>query len=111
MEGAARVKLGRGDLNRFFVFGGYGSDSADRAALTRVAIEKASILQGRAIAPDSVLVVGDTPRDVAAATAAGCVSVGVASGRYSVDELAASGADHVLGSLADPFPVVFDPGA
>jgi phosphoglycolate phosphatase-like HAD superfamily hydrolase len=111
MEGAARVKLGRGDLNRFFVFGGYGSDSADRGALTRVAIEKASILHGRAIAPASVLVVGDTPRDVAAATAAGCVSVGVASGRYGGDELAASGADHVLGSLADPFPVVFDPGA
>jgi phosphoglycolate phosphatase-like HAD superfamily hydrolase len=104
MEGAARVKLGRAGLNRFFIFGGYGSDSPDRAALTRIAIAKASILHGRTIAPGSVFVVGDTPRDVAAAAAAGCVSVGVASGRFGVDELARAGADHVLGSLAGPFP-------
>ena len=32
MEGAARVKLGRGDLNRFFLFGGYGTDSSDRTS-------------------------------------------------------------------------------
>jgi phosphoglycolate phosphatase len=46
MEGAARVKLSRADLNRFFVFGGYGSDSDDRAMLTRGAIDKAAMLHG-----------------------------------------------------------------
>ena len=30
MEGAARMKLMPGDLNRFFLFGAYGSDSPDR---------------------------------------------------------------------------------
>jgi phosphoglycolate phosphatase len=104
MEGAARVKLGRGDLNRFFVFGGYGSDSPDRAALTRIAIEKGSVIHGRPIDPRSVLVVGDTPRDVQAARAAGCVSVAVASGLYGVDQLRDAGADRVLASLTEPFP-------
>jgi phosphoglycolate phosphatase-like HAD superfamily hydrolase len=104
MEGAARVKLERGRLNRFFIFGGYGSDSPDRASLTRVAIEKAGVLHGRDLEPRSVLVVGDTPRDVEAAHAAGCVAVGVASGRYGVDELRRAGADRVLTSLAENFP-------
>jgi phosphoglycolate phosphatase len=31
MQGAARTKLIRANLNRFFVFGAYGSDSPDRA--------------------------------------------------------------------------------
>jgi phosphoglycolate phosphatase-like HAD superfamily hydrolase len=41
MEGAARVKLARGRLNRFFLFGGYGSDSPDRVRLTRAAMASA----------------------------------------------------------------------
>jgi phosphoglycolate phosphatase-like HAD superfamily hydrolase len=104
MEGAARVKLARGRLNRFFLFGGYGSDSPERTSLTRVAIEKAGVLHGHDLEPRSVLVVGDTPRDVRAAHATGCVAVGVASGHYGVDELAQAGADHVLASLAETFP-------
>jgi phosphoglycolate phosphatase len=104
MEGAARVKLGRGDLNRFFLFGGYGTDSPDRTELTTAAIDRASKLHDHAVDPAHVYVVGDTPLDVAAARAAGAVSVAVASGRYDVRALQAAGADHVLSSLAGPFP-------
>jgi phosphoglycolate phosphatase len=104
MEGAARVKLSRADLNRFFVFGGYGSDSDDRVLLTHVAIDKAATLHGHDVTPDRVFVVGDTPLDVEAAHAAGAVSVAVASGRFSVEELRAAGARHVLPSLAAQFP-------
>ncbi len=104
MEGAARVKLGRGDLNRFFVFGGYGSDSSDRAELTQAAVDRASMLHGHAIDPRAICVVGDTPLDVAAARAVGAVAVAVATGKYSVKELVAAGADHVLPTLAHPFP-------
>jgi phosphoglycolate phosphatase-like HAD superfamily hydrolase len=103
MEGAARTKLIPADLNRFFIFGAYGSDSPDRADLTKLAIDKASRLHHR-LTPAQVHVVGDTPRDMEATRAAGAVSVGVASGHYSTDELAAAGGDHVLGSLEDPFP-------
>jgi phosphoglycolate phosphatase len=104
MEGAARVKLSPADLNRFFVFGGYGSDSDDRAMLTRVAIDKAAMLHGNDITPDRVFVVGDTPLDVEATHAVGAVSVAVASGKFSVEELRSAGARHVLPSLAAQFP-------
>lgn len=103
MEGAARTKLVPADLNRFFVFGAYGSDSPDRTELTGLAIEKATRLHER-LSADQVYVVGDTPHDMEATNASGAVSVGVASGHYSVAELEAAGGAHVLRSLEDGFP-------
>jgi len=103
MEGAARAKLGPGDLNRFFLFGAYGSDSPDRPEIIRLAIGKAQHLRP-VMTPADVYVVGDTPHDIAAAKKAGAVAVGVASGHFSAAELADAGADHVLASLEEPFP-------
>ena len=103
MEGAARTKLMPGNLNRFFIFGAYGSDSPDRAELTTLAIAKAARLH-EGLTADQVFVIGDTPRDIDAASASGAVSIGVATGKYSVEELTAAGGDHVLASLEDPFP-------
>jgi phosphoglycolate phosphatase len=56
------------------------------------------------LTPDQVYVVGDTPRDITAAHAAGAIGVGVASGKYSVEQLKAAGAEFALDSLEDPFP-------
>jgi phosphoglycolate phosphatase len=39
-----------------------------------------------------------------ATKAAGAISVGVATGHYSTQELKTAGGVHVLGSLAEPFP-------
>jgi phosphoglycolate phosphatase len=103
MEGAARTKLMPANLNRFFVFGAYGSDSPDRGELTRLGIHKATQLHEQ-LSPEDVYVIGDTPLDIAAATAAGAVSVGVASGHYNREQLANAGAVHVITSLEDDFP-------
>ncbi|HEY5303289.1 MAG TPA: HAD family hydrolase [Acidimicrobiales bacterium] len=103
MEGAARTKLVPANLNRFFVYGAYGSDSPDRTELTGFAIEKATRLHDQ-LTPSQVYVVGDTPHDMKATNASGAVSVGVASGPYSVAELKAAGGAHVLRSLEDGFP-------
>ncbi|MDA8380699.1 MAG: HAD family hydrolase [Actinomycetota bacterium] len=103
MEGAARTKLIPANLNRFFVFGGYGSDSPDRTELTGLAIEKAARLH-KQLAPSQVYVVGDTPHDMEASNGSGAVSIGVASGHYSVADLEAAGGAHVLRSLEDEFP-------
>ena len=103
MEGAARTKLIPANLNRFFLFGAYGSDSPDRAELTGIAIEKAGRLHAQ-LTPAQVFVVGDTPRDIEATRKAGAGSVGVATGHYSASELSEAGADHVLNSLEEPFP-------
>jgi phosphoglycolate phosphatase-like HAD superfamily hydrolase len=103
MEGAARTKLGPANLNRYFVFGAYGSDSPDRAELTQVAMVKAFALHGVSVGPDEVYVVGDTPLDIAAAKKIGAVAVGVARGHFSADQLAQAEPDFVLASLEDPF--------
>lgn len=104
LEAAAHIKLERARLNRFFSFGGYGSDSADRAELTRLAIERCGRLHGHALNPARMLVVGDTPRDAEAGRAAGAVTVGVATGKYTVQQLEAAGADFVLPTLESQLP-------
>jgi phosphoglycolate phosphatase-like HAD superfamily hydrolase len=108
VEAAAHIKLARANLNRFFSFGGYGSDSDDRGELTRKAIERAGTIVGSTLDSQRVLVLGDTPNDIAAAHAAGAIGVGVASGHSSKDELLEAGADYVLGSLLEPLPGVAD---
>jgi phosphoglycolate phosphatase-like HAD superfamily hydrolase len=105
-ETAAHMKLARGGLNRFFSFGGYGSDSPDRAELTRRAIERAGEILKRPLDPQQALVVGDTPLDIEAANAAGAVAVGVATGHYSEDDLRQAGADHVVKTLEEELPGV-----
>lgn len=104
LEAAAHIKLARGDLNRFFSFGGYGSDSSDRSELTRLAVERAGRIHGHPLDAARLLVVGDTPRDIDAAHAVGAIAVGVATGKYTVKALRDAGADHVLSTLEEPLP-------
>ena len=106
VEAAAHIKLARANLSRYFPFGGYGSDSTDRTELTKKAIERAGTILARKLDPRLVLVVGDTPLDIAAAHGAGAVAVGVASGHFGQEELGAVGADYVLGSLREELPGV-----
>ena len=101
IETGARIKLRRGDLNRFFAFGGYGSDSESRVDLVRRAAEKAAVQYGSAIPNHNVLVIGDTPRDIEAGREAGFRTVGVATGQYSVDRLRDSGADQAIANFQE----------
>ena len=103
----ARLKLGRGGLDRYFDWGasavfGFAADGEEREKLVHAALRRASARLGRAVAPGEALVVGDTPRDVDAAHHAGCPVLAVATGRYAEAELRASGADHVVPTLEHP---------
>lgn len=99
LEDAARIKLARGDLNRFLPFGGFGSDSAHRTELTRRAIERGAALIRRELPPGRVHVVGDTPRDMEAAAAVGAVPIGITTGTYRADALTLAGAKVVIATL------------
>jgi len=105
LEAAAHIKLARGELNRFFCFGGYGSDSSDRVEVTRKALERARMVSGGTLEVSACMGIGDTPRDVDGAHGAGISAVGVATGNYSADQLREAGADHVLATLEEELPL------
>jgi phosphoglycolate phosphatase len=105
IEAAAHIKLARARLNRFFSFGGYGSDSADRTEVTRAALSRGALVSGGTLADGACIAVGDTPRDVLAGHGAGIEVVGVATGSYSVEQLREAGADHPLSSVVSGFPL------
>jgi phosphoglycolate phosphatase len=104
IESAAHIKLTRGNLNRFFTFGGYGSDSRDRTELTKKALERGGVIAGSPLDPTATIAVGDTPRDVIAGHGAGIRVVGVATGNYTVEELREADADWQIESV-EMFPV------
>jgi len=104
IEPAAHIKLARGDLDRFFGFGGYGSDARDRTELTKKALERGGSVAGHPLDPAETIAIGDTPRDVRAGHGAGIRVVGVATGSYAIDELTDAGADWSIENVKD-FPV------
>jgi phosphoglycolate phosphatase len=103
IEANARAKLAACGLTVWLdlEIGAYGSDHAERELLVPVALDRARRLRGVEVEPDAVWVVGDTPRDLACARAAGARCLLVATGRFSRDELAGAGADVVLDDLSD----------
>ncbi len=95
LRDGARLKLEHAGVWDRFAFGGFADDSHDRPTLVRIAATRAA----RPAAPPQTFVVGDTPRDVAAAHAAGFVAIGVATGPYGADSLRDAGADRVIETL------------
>jgi len=106
VEEAAHIKLSRPNLNRYFAFGGYGSDSPDRTELTRMALERGEFVSGHTLDRDRTFACGDTPRDVDAGHGAGIRVVGVATGEYTAEELIEAGADAAIHSLVEGLPLL-----
>ncbi|MEZ4360717.1 MAG: haloacid dehalogenase-like hydrolase [Kofleriaceae bacterium] len=94
VEPAAAIKLRHAGLSAHFRFGGYGSDSHDRAELVAVAIARARAF---AAATTPVVVVGDTVHDIAAARACDVEVCAVATGGAPREALGA--ADAVFDSM------------
>jgi beta-phosphoglucomutase-like phosphatase (HAD superfamily) len=105
VEDAARIKLAPAGLERFFQFGGYGSDAPERVDVARTALARADAFNGTPVDRAACVAVGDTPRDVEAGHGAGIRVIGVATGSYSVDELRDSGADFALPTLEGGLPL------
>jgi phosphoglycolate phosphatase len=81
--------------------GAYGGDAYERADLPRYAMERATRLLGRTVTGADIVIIGDTPRDIAAARAVGARAIAVATGPYSEQELHQAEADVVLADLRD----------
>jgi phosphoglycolate phosphatase len=97
----ARMKLDSVGLMDYFPIGGFGSDSEVREELPAVAMRRAARVLGTSFPASSVVVVGDTPRDVACGKHGGTRTLAVATGRHDAESLAATGPDWVLEDLGD----------
>jgi phosphoglycolate phosphatase len=104
-DGAAFVKLSRGDLMRWFSFGAYATAGVDRAGIVRQAVERGEATLGASVPNSEIFVIGDTPLDIDAAHAADCTAVAVATGHYDADALREAGAEHVLETLEEELPL------
>ena len=102
IEQGARAKLGAAgiDASRFRV-NAFGSDREERPDLPAVAQQRAREMLGADIAGDRLIVIGDTPADIRCGESIGAKAIGVATGRYTVEQLQSHGAYAVFETLAD----------
>lgn len=95
--------------NLDFEIGAYGSDEHEiRADLVTLAQQRAQAKHGVVFGPANTVLIGDTPRDIAAAHGGGARVIGVATGVFSADELREAEPDAVVEDLTGIVPIVFD---
>jgi phosphoglycolate phosphatase-like HAD superfamily hydrolase len=102
VEPGARAKLRAVgiDPGRFRI-GAFGSDHEHRPELPAIAQLRGRELLGMDIPGADVVVIGDTPADIECARSVHARAIGVATGRYSVEELQRHGAAAVFEDLTD----------
>jgi phosphoglycolate phosphatase-like HAD superfamily hydrolase len=98
---AARIKLAHFDLWDYFAWGAFGDAHLDRNALLPVAIQASRDHVTVEVPAERIVVIGDTPHDVACARSGGARCIAVATGIHAADELRATDADVVFDDLSD----------
>ena len=97
----AEMKLQRFDLHPHFIEGAFGDDAEDRNLLGPVAIRRMSEATGRSYSVDDVIIIGDTPKDIACAEAIGARCLAVGTGHFKAASLRAHTPWLCLEDLAD----------
>lgn len=107
MAQGAALKLQAAGLDpaRFRV-GAYGSDAAHRPDLPSIAARRAEPYFGRVPSGPEVVIIGDTPADIACGAAIDARAVAVATGGYSVADLMACGPHAAFENLSDTDRVI-----
>jgi phosphoglycolate phosphatase len=96
----AEIKLRHYQVWENFVFGAFGNDHEDRDQLACVAQARGSRILGKTIAGDEILVIGDTPLDIACSRAINARMLAVASGIHSLKQLRDAQPTWVVENLA-----------
>jgi phosphoglycolate phosphatase-like HAD superfamily hydrolase len=97
----ARVKLERVGIYDQFSFGGFGCDHEDRVELIRHGARCGAQLLGAPLEECRVVVIGDTPKDVAAAKGIGALCIGVGTGSFTAAALREAGADFAFSDFTE----------
>jgi phosphoglycolate phosphatase len=107
IEAGARQKIRAVDLAwEQFLVNAFGSDHEQRPMLPSVAQQRAAQLLGREVPGERMVIIGDTPADIHCGRSLNVRAIGVATGRYSVQELMAHDPADVFETLADTDAVV-----
>lgn len=95
------AKLEQGGIRHYFQFGGFGDKGEKRVDLIEIARKNAEKVLKRELGERELVIIGDTPLDIACAKEGGIESIGVVSGPYSVSDLKKAGADLIVETLLD----------
>lgn len=99
IEPGARIKLGARQLNHYFPFGAFGSDSPNRVELPPVAIDRAKKLYGHEFSGREVVIIGDSIWDVRCARPHGATAIAVATGVTSRNLLEVENPDFLFDTI------------
>lgn len=97
---SAYIKLNRAGLDGYFKFGAFGSYHTDRNRLPEIALREARKFYRKDFLPQQVVIIGDTPKDIACAQHFGAISVAVTTGYYTRSELQEYEPDFLLDHLS-----------
>ena len=95
----AQKKLGHAGLWERFSFGGFADDSEERPKLIRIAAERGALHLKQPLESCRVVVIGDTPLDIAAAHANGFEAFAVATGPIALERLREHAPKHAYAEL------------
>lgn len=102
MQALAPIKLRTAGYDPAdFTVGAYGSEGWERAMLPPLALERARTLTGHDFAPGHVVIIGDTPNDIACAASIGARTIAVGTGPYTTMQLQLYGPDHLFDTMHD----------
>lgn len=100
----AVLKLSVHGLDGHFVSGAFGDDHESRDELAHLARMRAGRCLNQELAPHEIIVIGDTPADIACARAIGSPCLAVATGAFSVRQLS----EHHPHWVVDSFRQIID---
>lgn len=106
MERGAWLKIEAAGLAGRFRWGAFGDECGARRDLVPVALERAREATGRIVAPNELVLVGDTPEDISTARSGGARVLAVATGIYPLGTLREHAPDHLFTDLTNTAAVV-----
>ncbi len=102
----AGYKLSRFQIDHHFIDGAFGDDAEERNLLGPIAVERLAKARGHGFEIEEVIVIGDTPKDIACANALGARCLAVATGAFGVDHLSPHRPWQLLADFAETQRVV-----
>jgi phosphoglycolate phosphatase-like HAD superfamily hydrolase len=111
-EEGARIKLEVHSLNKYFGFGAFGDGARQRSDLPQRAVDAAKHHKGHHFTEKEIVIIGDTPNDIHCGRHLRVRTIAVATGPFTMEQLAAEKPDFVfpnLGDKAKVIPAILEP--